>query len=205
MSTSRPRGRPRLFDKDDALTTIQRIFWENGYSATSLDQISAETKINRPSLYATFGSKKDMYIKCLEHFAEMMGKRTEAAILSETDISRGLEKVFMQAMEIYRPKASKSDGGPMGCFVTCTAPSEAGADEEIKEVLKMVLDKIDQTMRETVEAAIKDQKVQPKQTAKITGNLLGCLLNGLSLRARSGTSRDELELTAKAGIEQILA
>ncbi|KZL02840.1 MULTISPECIES: TetR/AcrR family transcriptional regulator [unclassified Pseudovibrio] len=204
MSPSRPRGRPRLFDKDEALTTIQRIFWKNGYSATSLDQISAETKINRPSLYATFGSKKDIYIKCLEHFAEMMGKRTEAAILSETEISRGLEKVFMQAMEIYRPKA-KSDGGPMGCFVTCTAPSEAGADEEIKEVLKMVLDRIDQTMCETVEAAIKDRKIQPKQTVEITGHLLGCLLNGLSLRARSGTSRDELERTAKAGIEQILA
>ncbi|KZK76358.1 HTH-type transcriptional repressor ComR [Pseudovibrio sp. W64] len=204
MSPSRPRGRPRLFDKDEALTTIQRIFWKNGYSATSLDQISAETKINRPSLYATFGSKKDIYIKCLEHFAEMMGKRTEAAILSETEISRGLEKVFMQAMEIYRPKA-KRDGGPMGCFVTCTAPSEAGADEEIKEVLKIVLDRIDQTMRETVEAAIKDRKIQPKQTAEITGHLLGCLLNGLSLRARSGTSRDELERTAKAGIEQILA
>lgn len=105
MSTSRPRGRPRLYDKETALTTMQRIFWENGFSATSLDQISAETGINRPSLYAAFGSKKDMYIKCLQHFAEMMGKRTENAILSEPDLSKGLEKVFMQAMEIYRPEA----------------------------------------------------------------------------------------------------
>jgi len=205
MSTSRPRGRPRLYDKETALTTMQRIFWENGFSATSLDQISAETGINRPSLYAAFGSKKDMYIKCLQHFAEMMGKRTENAILSEADLSKGLEKVFMKAMEIYRPEATMEDGGPLGCFVTCTAPAEAGADEEIREVLRMVLDTIDQSMRETVEVAIKDQKIQPRQSAEITGHLLGCLLNGLSLRARSGTSREELQLTAKAGISQILA
>lgn len=69
----------------------------------------------------------------------------------------------------------------------------------------MVLDTIDQSMRETVEVAIKDKKIQPRQSAEITGHLLGCLLNGLSLRARSGTSRKELQLTAKAGISQILA
>jgi AcrR family transcriptional regulator len=79
MTKERKRGRPRSFDETAILDKIMQVFWEHGYSATSLDQIAEATNLNRPSLYAAFGSKKDMYLKVINRFADMMQAHLSAA------------------------------------------------------------------------------------------------------------------------------
>src|SRR3954452_12779539 len=64
----RTRGRPRAYDPDEALAKAMGAFWDHGYAATSLDDISAATGMNRPSLYAAFGDKQAIYLKAIEHY-----------------------------------------------------------------------------------------------------------------------------------------
>src|SRR5918993_4135780 len=69
-SAPRKRGRPRAYEPDVALTRAMEVFWRDGFAATSLDTISAATGMNRPSLYAAFGDKRDIYVKAYERYRE---------------------------------------------------------------------------------------------------------------------------------------
>ena len=60
------RGRPRSYDPETALARAAAVFWKAGYAGTSLDDLSQATGMNRPSLYAAFGDKRDLYLKTLD-------------------------------------------------------------------------------------------------------------------------------------------
>src|SRR5690348_6055168 len=64
------RGRPRAYDPQTALARAAERFWKAGYAGTSLDDLVEATGMNRPSLYAAFGDKRDLYLKTLEHYRE---------------------------------------------------------------------------------------------------------------------------------------
>src|SRR5579883_1226199 len=65
------RGRPRAYDEETALAQAMRVFWTGGYAATSLDELSAATRMNRPSLYAAFGDKQALYRTLIERYRAM--------------------------------------------------------------------------------------------------------------------------------------
>src|SRR5882724_2877881 len=62
------RGRPRSYDPDTALAQAMAAFWNAGYTGTSLDDITAGTGMNRPSLYGAFGDKRALYLHTLERY-----------------------------------------------------------------------------------------------------------------------------------------
>jgi AcrR family transcriptional regulator len=66
--TSPPPGRPRAFDPDTALDCAMRVFWAKGYEGASLSNLTRAMRINRPSLYATFGNKKQLFRKVLDRY-----------------------------------------------------------------------------------------------------------------------------------------
>src|SRR5580700_11977719 len=68
--SGRTRGRPRQYDPERALANAAEVFWKYGYAATSLDDLAAATGMNRPSLYAAFGDKRDLYLKTLERYQQ---------------------------------------------------------------------------------------------------------------------------------------
>lgn len=69
-SAPRGRGRPRQYDPERALANAAQVFWKHGYAATSLDDLVAATGMSRPSLYAAFGDKRDLYLKTLERYQQ---------------------------------------------------------------------------------------------------------------------------------------
>ena len=54
------RGRPRGYEPEVALARALDVFWKDGFAATSLDDLSAATGMNRPSLYGAFGDKREI-------------------------------------------------------------------------------------------------------------------------------------------------
>ena len=68
--SARMRGRPRQYDPERALAQAAEAFWKHGYAATSLDDLVAATGMNRPSLYAAFGDKRDLYLKTLTRYQQ---------------------------------------------------------------------------------------------------------------------------------------
>ena len=76
-------GRPREFDPDETLSKIMRLFWENGYEATGLSEITSVTGLGKASLYKAFGNKQSMYLKALKHYEGLMVDAAVAVLCSK--------------------------------------------------------------------------------------------------------------------------
>src|SRR5437879_475421 len=68
-TTAQP-GRPRAFDPDVALDRAMHVFWAKGYEGASLSNLTRAMRINRPSLYATFSNKEQLFRKVLDRYTD---------------------------------------------------------------------------------------------------------------------------------------
>jgi AcrR family transcriptional regulator len=64
------KGRPREFDADEVLDRALDVFWRKGYEGASLSELTEAMGINRPSLYAAFGNKEELFRKALDRYAD---------------------------------------------------------------------------------------------------------------------------------------
>src|SRR5712672_1364257 len=122
------RGRPRAYDPDAALARAVDAFWDAGFAATSLDDLTVATGMNRPSLYGAFGDKQELYIKSYQRYRDDARAAMTDIFRDELPIRRRLERIFAVALDIYL----SGDAGPRGCFTVMTAASEAVSDPEIR-------------------------------------------------------------------------
>src|ERR1044072_4831053 len=95
------RGRPRAYDPAQALARAADTFWKAGYAGTSLDDLSAATGMNRPSLYAAFGDKRDLYLKTLEHYRDQSPALTRAALADDPPLRVFLKRFYDKALDLY--------------------------------------------------------------------------------------------------------
>src|SRR5262249_16450969 len=121
------RGRPRAYEPDVALGKALDLFRKRGFAATSLDDLSAATGMNRPSLYGAFGDKRRLYIKSYQRYRDDARAAMVDIFREELPIRERLTRIYAVALEIYL-----SGDSPRGCFTVVTAASDAVADPEIR-------------------------------------------------------------------------
>jgi TetR/AcrR family transcriptional repressor of nem operon len=115
----------KRFNPDEALDRAMTAFWRRGYAATSIQDLVESTGVNRGSLYATFGGKKELFLAVLDRYAEKIGSALASA-LADPDPRRAIERMFEAIIERNRdPK------WPRGCLNTNTSIECPEAAEEI--------------------------------------------------------------------------
>src|ERR1700684_4513583 len=95
------RGRPRQYDPDQALAKAAAAFWKGGFAATSLDELSAATGMNRPSLYAAFGDKRALYLKAYAHYRAEVREIFRPIFLAEAPLRDKLRRILVAALDLY--------------------------------------------------------------------------------------------------------
>src|SRR5258707_1121267 len=115
---TRPRGRPRSFDEREALQKAIRVFWAKGYDAVTIDDLVAGMGVVRPSLYAIFGDKATLFMRCLEAYAEHLGSGASKALLGPPRVSDGIRDLLSHLVE-----RATTDDSPRGCLLACVAPA----------------------------------------------------------------------------------
>jgi TetR/AcrR family transcriptional repressor of nem operon len=116
-------ARPRSFDPDDVLDAARDIFWRKGFVGTSLDDITAETGLTKPSLYAAFGDKTSLFLKVLERYHDAVLARSRK-ILTGGPSARAAIEAWLSS---FVPFCSGSKGS-RGCL-SITAAADGGLDE----------------------------------------------------------------------------
>ena len=104
------------------------MFWKAGYAGTSLDDLSAATGMNRPSLYAAFGDKRDLYLKTLEHYRDEWRALARAALADDPPLRVFLKRFYDKALDLYL------EDGPRGCYSIGTAATVAAVDDQVRAV-----------------------------------------------------------------------
>lgn len=175
-------------------------FWTAGYAATSLDDLAAATGMNRPSLYGAFGDKRAMFLKAMDRYRSRGGQILPELVAAGRPVRDTLEQAYRAALDIY---FSGTDGA-RGCFLTGAALSTAVADEAVRTSLHDGLAEIDQGFAALFLRARETGEIAPDADPDALAFLASALLHSLSVRARSGTPRAQLERSLQAGLDALL-
>ena len=192
----RRRGRPRAFEPDVALARAMDVFWKEGFAATSLDELSAATGLNRPSLYGAFGDKRDLYIKSYARYRADARAAMQDIFRNEMPIRERLKRIYAAALDIYLAGA----GEPQGCFTVMTAASEAVADPEIRAMVLEGFAELDKAFASCFRRAKEKGELPPSADPSVLAQLASATIHTIAIRARARVPRKELEAIVKGAI-----
>jgi AcrR family transcriptional regulator len=195
----KPRGRPRAYDPEVALARATERFWDSGYAATSLDELSAATGMNRPSLYGAFGDKRELYLKALARYWELSRVAVEEALAYDRPLREALQRFYGKAMSSYL----SGKGGARGCFAIATATTEAVRDPQIRAALAQGFREIDTALEARMLFAQHQGELSRTADPFAFAMLASATLHTLALRARAGAERDALQAIVAATLDVI--
>src|SRR5579872_5138058 len=101
IASPRPRGRPREFDREVALDTAMRLFWERGYEATSISDLTRAMGITPPALYSAFGDKKRLFLESVERYQQIAGCFAQKALTEEPTAERAVRSLLLGAVQFF--------------------------------------------------------------------------------------------------------
>ena len=179
---TRPRGRPRKFDVDEAIATAQHLFHSKGYEAVSVSDVTDALGINTPSFYSAFGSKAGLYERVINRYADH-GAIPLADILRP---DRPVEECIVAMLE---EAARRYAGDPVatGCIVL---EGRRCNDEEARVLAGAAHGAAVERIRTYIGAR------HPSEADRLT-EYLSTLLIGLSAQARAGKGLDTLLETVR--------
>jgi AcrR family transcriptional regulator len=191
------RGRPRAYQPEIALGKALDLFRQDGFAATSLDDLSAATGMNRPSLYGAFGDKRALYIKSYARYrADARAAMTEI-FRENLPIRQRLRKIYAVAIDIYL----SGETGPRGCFTVMTATSEAVADPDIRAMVLEGLSELDKAFAACFRLAKENGELPGTADPAVLAQLASATLHTIAIRARAHVPRKELEAIASGAID----
>jgi AcrR family transcriptional regulator len=190
------RGRPRAYEPEVALGKALELFRKGGFAATSLDDLSAATGMNRPSLYGAFGDKRELYIKSYQRYRDDARAAMGDIFRTELSLRKRLERIFAVALDIYLADEDE----PQGCFTVLTAASDAVHDPAIRDMVVEALSELDKAFARCFRLA-KDNGELPEEADPVAlGQLASATLHTVAIRARAHVPRKELEVIVKNAI-----
>lgn len=193
------RGRPRAYDPEVALAKATETFWDQGYAGASLDDLSAATGMNRPSLYGAFGDKQALFKTALDGYMDQSRAGMIQAFRAGGTAREALTRVYRAALGRYL----SGDVGGRGCFLLSAGLGQAVVDPEVRQTVADGLHELDQGFIQLLERAQKAGDLSPDLDAKALGKMASMLMNGLSVRARAGETLEELEAALASAVDLV--
>lgn len=191
---ARPRGRPRGFITSEVLERVRDVFIAKGFAAASLDELCAAAGLNRPSLYAAFGDKEQLYISMLRHIGEKSVEAMDAVLSTSDPIEQRLGRIYKGAIDIY----TKPPNRP-GCIVVGTATVESLSHPEIGAAANQIL----ASFEKAFERGFINSDLKPVPSPAERASMAGAIMTAAGIRARLGVPAAELRAFTKSMIPVI--
>ncbi len=180
-------GRPREFDIDDALESATRVFWTQGFEHTSLDNLCEATGLNRSSLYAAFGAKRELYLSALARYEDGSAARIATALHGKP-IGEGV-KAFLEALI----DSIVSGPGRRGCFIGNCAAEMARLDRGAAARVRKSLERIEALFRTHLTEARGRGELPEGADPAALARFLTAGIQGLRLVGKANPDRRALE------------
>jgi len=194
-SSSRGRGRPRAFDREIALERATRLFWTKGYDSTSISDLTEAMEIGTKSLYAAFGSKEELYGEALRfYYRSYEGLVWERFRASQTAREAASAFLFDSAAALT---GSLCDI-PRGCMATLASVGSGGLCtlKEFADTVTGTFSRLNNRFEQGVADGDLPANVDPSKLARFVETVQ----NGMTVRARNGNNRTDLEGVAQVAM-----
>jgi len=176
-------GRPREFDQQQALEAAMRVFWMRGYETTSLEDLLAEMGISKSSFYQAFGSKAELFQKCLEHYRDMSAQMLQASLAGS---SSGWDFIRTTLEGVADSTGKKM--GRAGCLLMNTATEFGQRDASVSSTVSTGLGRIQEIFKSALERAKAEGSVTAAADTQSLALFLATNLGGLKGMARAGAA-----------------
>lgn len=188
------KGRPFSFDRGVALGQAMMLFWEHGYEATSLKDLTSALGVPPSSIYSAFGDKKGLFLEAVDHY--LSGPATSEAIIAQAATAREA------ALSLLRAAATGFTGTdtPPGCLLASSAISCSQAAAEVKDELARRRRAIESMLKRRIVLAIRTGEIPEKSDADALASHTMAVIQGMSTLARDGAKREKLLRLADTAI-----
>ncbi len=188
-------GRPTTFNPTETLETLQSVFWEKGYAATSLDDIMTSTGLGKGSLYAAYGNKQKMYLLAFTDYCDW-------AIEDIRERLRGSDEGALVRLRKYvRASAKGAAGARRGCMLAKTTAELAGCIPEIDKVIETTFAALEREILQCVRQAQRVGDIEQDRDARTIAVTLLAILRGMEALGKAGVSAASLALAAQGALD----
>lgn len=180
------KGRPRSFDRDVALAAAMHLFWEQGFEATSIAELTSAMQITPPSLYAAFGDKKRLFRETVDRYL--------GGVASITGAIEGAVSARAAARDLLTAAAlgDSGDHTPAGCLLASSIVSSSAAAADVREELAALRRAIEGSLRSRIERDIAHGLLPNESDAEAMAGHVFAIVQGMSTLAKDGAGRDKL-------------
>jgi AcrR family transcriptional regulator len=187
-------GRPRSFDKEKALDAALQVFWRKGYEGASLADLTSAMGIEKPSMYAAFGDKEQLFRQVLEHYERKHAAYMFAALIEPT-ARRVVEKLLRESAD-----AGANPKTPRGCLFVQGALACGGQADCVRMELISRRAAGEAALRKRLQRARKEGDLPKRSDPAGLARYIMAVLHGMSVRSSAGATRRELRGIAETAL-----
>jgi len=188
-------GRPRQFDIDKALDRALHVFWSKGYEGASLSDLTEAMGITRPSLYAAFGNKEELFRKALDRYASRHVAFVRDALNEPT------ARAVVERMLLGFADAQTDPDSPPGCLTINGAIACGDAAECIRQELIARRAAGEAALRDRLEQAKASGDLPPDSDPADLARYIATIAQGMAVQAAAGATRAELRRIALMALQ----
>ncbi len=181
---------PRLkeFEPEEALLKAVYVFWEKGYSNTSIEDLVNHTGVSRKGLYTTFGNKHALFMQSLKHYYHKMSDNLQRCLRTDDSSVDTIRTYFLQFKKMHH-----STEGKIGCFICNTAQELALEDEEVREWLQSYWQRLETLFAQALRNSVTSGQLPEDFDINKHASYYVCIVQGLANLARAQTPKSRLD------------
>ena len=181
-------GRALEFDYDKAIDKATRVFWKHGYSGTSLRDLLKAIGIGEGSFYNTLKSKKQLYLECLKHYNDTVGRRRAEALFSPSSAKEGVRGLFRTVLDdLDDPR------NPRDCLLARSVSSDVLADRDLRKFVQSDIAALVGALSNRLRSAKDTGELPSEFDAEGVAQIISTWLQGLIRTALLSHDRSRLE------------
>jgi AcrR family transcriptional regulator len=188
------RGRPRSFDRETALEAAMAVFWEKGYEAASISDLTEAMGVNPPSLYAAFGDKEKLFLAAVDRYLE---ERRRSCPYADEPTARA----SMELLLTYMAHELTEPCHPRGCLMMMAAATTGSASQVLQKALANERAWGRERIRSRIRRGIAEGDVPRGTDANALTDFYVTIITGMGMRARDGASRKSLLVTVERAMQ----
>jgi len=189
-------GRPRSFDDDHVVQHSKDLFWQRGYTATSMRDLGDELGILPGSLYGAFGDKHTLFVRALARYAHD-GQREVSALLADGPVLARIRELLESVLIAARTAPGR------GCMLGNTAAEVLPGDEAAGQVVRDAFHQLEDTIQQALERAQQAGELRANMDWGVQARLLVAVMQGLHIRARAEPDPDRLHDIIDAALKPL--